>query len=174
MKVLASISSADIYGENMVSRSISGPLRISVRIVPVDENGYIGLGYYEPNDSQRGGYTLIGGGVEHGETIEQATVRECKEEGGINIKNIRELGIIKEFGVGKKTIHNQENYCFLASVDGKKMPPTLTEEEKEENLQIRWIPLVKALSDIKKQGESFAKKRALIVLTEAQKILADH
>ena len=36
-------------------------------------------------------YTFPGGGLEEGETLEEGTIREIKEEFGINVKIIRKL-----------------------------------------------------------------------------------
>ena len=59
-------------------------------------------------------YTFPGGGLETGETKEEGTIREIKEEFGINVKVIKELYKLdsKEF--------NQEEYYYLCKyIDGK-------------------------------------------------------
>ncbi len=50
--------------------------------------------------------TTVGGGIKMGESLEQAVIREVKEEVGLSLKNIKQLGSIKYNGEFKKdTIH---------------------------------------------------------------------
>ena len=61
--------------------------------------------------------TTVGGGIKRNETSKQAAVREAKEEVGLTIENIREVGTIfheKEFK--KDTIH-----VFLAKVTSEEI-----------------------------------------------------
>ena len=59
-------------------------------------------------------YTFPGGGLEKGETLEEGTIREIKEEFGINVKIIRKL---YEMNSEK---FNQKEYFFLCEyIDGE-------------------------------------------------------
>ncbi len=59
-------------------------------------------------------YTFAGGGLEEGETLEQGTIREIKEEFGINVKVIKKLYEMESEKL------NQKEYFFLCQyVDGK-------------------------------------------------------
>lgn len=59
-------------------------------------------------------YTFPGGGLEEGETLEEGTIREIKEEFGINVR------IIKKLYEMKSEKFNQEEYFFLCEyIDGK-------------------------------------------------------
>ena len=59
-------------------------------------------------------YTFPGGGVEEGESLEEGTIREIKEEFGINVKVIKKL---YEMDSEK---FNQKEYFFLCEyIDGK-------------------------------------------------------
>lgn len=59
-------------------------------------------------------YTFPGGGLEEGETLEEGTIREIKEEFGINVKVIKKL---YEMDSEK---FNQKEYFFLCEyIDGK-------------------------------------------------------
>jgi 8-oxo-dGTP diphosphatase len=49
-----------------------------------------------------GQYFLVGGGIEEGETPEQAVVREFREEIGAEIKIIRKIGEAEDYLFGKK------------------------------------------------------------------------
>ncbi|MGC1176973.1 MAG: NUDIX domain-containing protein [Candidatus Saccharimonadales bacterium] len=84
-------------------------------------------------------YALIGGGIDAGETPEQALYREVKEETGITINNHR-LVIIQQGGFGRQ-------YIYLCDyVSGE---PTLAEDSEEakihaggQNLyQPMWLPI---------------------------------
>lgn len=59
-------------------------------------------------------YTFPGGGLEEGETLEEGTIREIKEEFGINVK------IVKKLYEMKSERFNQEEYFFLCEyIDGE-------------------------------------------------------
>ncbi len=165
MKIIGEIRDKQIDQDKL------GQLRQAVRCVLVDKNKKIAVGYYLPNiNFPNGEYNLPGGGVKRGENIEDALVREIKEEVGCNILKIKELGLIKEYNVGKTTKHNQDTYCFIAEIDGKKGPLQLTKRELRDNLQVKWLSLDEIIEKIKNQEKSFAKTRNLICLGELKKI----
>ena len=59
-------------------------------------------------------YTIPGGGLEEGETLEQGTIREIKEEFGIDVKVVRKLYEMKS------TKFNQKEIFYLCEyVSGK-------------------------------------------------------
>jgi len=66
-------------------------------------------------------FVFPGGGVEEGESLEQAVVREIKEELGLDVKIEKELFVIENQG-------RQEVYFLVKSFTGK---PKLGGEEKE-------------------------------------------
>lgn len=58
--------------------------------------------------------TTVGGGIKRGENLEQAVIREVKEEVGLSLQNLKKVGVLfheKEFK--KDTIH-----VFSASAKG--------------------------------------------------------
>ncbi len=59
-------------------------------------------------------YTFPGGGLEEGETLEEGTIREIKEEFGIDVKVVKKLYELKS------EKFNQKEYFFLCEyVSGK-------------------------------------------------------
>ncbi len=60
--------------------------RLAAYAVIVDTHGQILLTWYNGRDRGTAGWTLPGGGVEYGETVEAAVVREVREETGYEVK----------------------------------------------------------------------------------------
>jgi len=171
MKILGTINESDIFPNNpSIPEEQLGKLRQAIRIVLFDNDKKIAMGYYPPSqqNEMKESYGLPGGGVDEGESIDAALLRESFEETGCNIKNIKELGIIKEFGVGKKIKHNQDTYCFMADVDGDKKFPEFTEREIDEGLEIRWVKIEDALVYINSKSLCFEKIRELLCLEEVK------
>lgn len=87
-----------------------------------------------------GRWTLSKGHIEAGENVEEGTVREIKEEMGVDIKIIDKLGsneyVASDPEKGKT--RRQVNY-FLAEVLGK--PKLVLEEGKGGLDDVRWFPL---------------------------------
>jgi 5-formyltetrahydrofolate cyclo-ligase len=62
----------------------------------------------------KGYWALPGGRVEPGETVEQAVMREVKEETNLNIKIVRNIGEYHETGVQDGIAYDYHPACFLA------------------------------------------------------------
>lgn len=122
--------------------------RSAARAVVFDGNGNVALLHARKFDYHK----LPGGGVDEGEEIADALMREVLEEIGCAIKNVRELGVIEEFR-NENQLH-QISYCFLADLAGEKGEPHYTESEIEEQFIPDWMPFDEA---IKKMEEELAR-----------------
>ncbi len=174
MDIIATLKESEIYTDREITPEDKyGAPRTAVRIVLLDKHGNVALGYYSPKENRPyDAYNIPGGGIEDGESIEEALVREAKEEIGCMIKNIQEIGRVMEYGVGKKTKHFQENFCFVAEVDGVKGEPKFSEEEIEDGLGVAWIPLDEAIRKIKLQRDNSGSRKTLILLKKAKEIIS--
>ncbi len=93
--------------------------------------------------SREGEYKIPGGGIEAGESYEQALVREVLEETGLHVKpdSIREIGEIQEvrrdiFEKDKKYVcHSLFYYCEAGTVQE---PLHLTASEVAKGYEMKW------------------------------------
>lgn len=172
MKMLTTLTEKDIHPENVATpESEYVSPRRSVRIVIFDDNNNVALGC-EAKGNGEFRYSMIGGGMDGEESIEEAATRESLEEAGCYIKDITELGIIEERGIGDeiKGRFIQINYCLIADVDGGKMEPHFTEEDIKAGLGLVWLPVDSAIQKLKVQPDSFITRKTLILLEEAKKV----
>jgi 8-oxo-dGTP diphosphatase len=118
--------------------------------------------------------SLPGGGIEKNESINDALIREVKEETGCEIKILKELGKIEEKRTHSKL--HQISYCFLV-VATKKGKPQFTEEEIESGTKLIWLPINKVISKLKNSKNNstkdydgnFVTKRTIAIVEEALK-----
>ena len=133
-----------------------------VKVLLVNSNNDVLLGYSHNN------YQFPGGHVEENETLVQAVNREVLEEIGIelNITNIEPfacaIGYYKDWPAEGKN-RKIEIYYYEVKTDEK---PNLenteyTENEKDGNFELRYIPLLDVENVLKTNAEEYGDKKGI-------------
>ena len=146
MKILAEISDKTVGLGPKESLGTQYELRKSARVILLNEAGEIALQHLQNYNF----YKLPGGGVDTGETIEQAAKREVQEEVGCDCEIIRPIGVVIEYREKYKLIHI--SYCFEAKVVGPITAPAFEENEIKAGQANIWINPEKLL-ELVKNGE---------------------
>ena len=120
------ITDIDLLGTGGLS---SREPRYCARAVPFTEDGVVLL-HVEKFDF----YTLPGGGVEDGETMEEACVREVKEETGYPCEIMQRLGVVTENSAYSD--YHFISFGFTVNITGERGAQNLTLEEEEERTRV--------------------------------------
>ena len=117
MKVITKIG--DFRKKDQLSK-----YREAARGVVMNDDGHVFIMHLDTIDL----YKLPGGGMDPGESKQQAMIRECAEELGMDVEIVAELGKVEECRV--KGDEFQVSYCFVAKVVGEPYEQTLDEKER--------------------------------------------
>ncbi len=149
--------------------------RIIARGIVLDEEGRVALHLIHRDDifGDETYYETPGGGVDEGETIEEAVIRECKEELGEDIEVLQGLGIVKD---AYNLIHRKnENHYFLC----KKLSQGEKHFVSEGDALIQktvWVSVEEGVALLTSQSDkgvsALVRARELPILEEAQRVLA--
>lgn len=145
-------------------------VRQAVRAILLNEKDEIALMHIAKYDV----YKLPGGGVDEGESLDEAFIREMLEETGCEAKKTDVIGITIEKRDQWKMF--QVSHCFIAKAK-KVKSLELTDEEKESGFSLHWIESIdKALELVNKNksdryDDKYIKSRDSAILQSAREIL---
>lgn len=140
MNLIGKISDIDIGEEEIVCENPN--TRTAVRVILINDDNKIAI-LHKKNKNE---YKLVGGGVDEGESYEEALKRETLEESGCKIEILSELGYIEEYR-GKMNF-KQFSYVYVAKVIEDTKVLHLTQKEIDEGSEICWFKPIEALQKI--------------------------
>lgn len=141
MEYFSTITDVDVF-ENPIVEVGEYTMRPTAKGIVVDADGNIAL-------LSNGEHSLFpGGGVEEGETYEEAFIRECKEEIGCDVEVLDTIGDAVHFRAN--SMKKYEIRFFVAKVLGEKGVPTST-APGELACAISWLTETKILRILEEQ-----------------------
>jgi 8-oxo-dGTP diphosphatase len=133
MKLLAEISDATVGIGDAEQLHSTYELRKSARVILENSVGEIAIQHLQ----NYGFYKLPGGGVDAGETIEEALMREVREEVGCECTLARPIGITIEYRAKYKLLHI--SYCYVAKVTSAITEPAFEAAEIAAGQKNIWV-----------------------------------
>ena len=119
--------------------------RKAVRAVILDDKAHIAL-LYSPDYSY---YSLPGGGVEGIESLENAVLRESREETRALIRIERSLGVTHEYRKESLLINESHGYvCSLISIDNDDILYSPNNDDLENNAHVVWMKPSEAIEKL--------------------------
>ncbi|MCL2331577.1 MAG: NUDIX domain-containing protein [Proteobacteria bacterium] len=115
-------------------------IEVTVGPLPINDNGEVML----CKSSKWPDWGVSGGHVEPGETLEQAVVREAKEELGVEVEVLEQLCMEECFMSPPEFKRNSHFIYFTFLVKIK--PSQVVKIDNDEIIEYKWAPLKEALS----------------------------
>lgn len=139
--------------------------RSAARAIMIDDSSRIALMHV----TNKNYYKLPGGGVDPGESLEEALLRELKEEAGAhNVEILSEIGQIVEYR--EQWQRKGTHYCFLVKLTEALLAPQQTDKEIDHGYKIVWVDSIDEAIQLvesgepKEYGQDFEKLRELTFL----------
>ena len=129
MHPIATLTDMDVLGTPGLS---AAKPRITARAIVLSPDNRCALMYA----AKFGIYTLPGGGVEQGETVEEALVREITEETGCTIACCEPLGYVEENRAHAD--YTQISYYYVIHTPDEALHPRLTALEAANGTSALW------------------------------------
>lgn len=115
-------------------------------------------------------YSLPGGGVDEGETLQNALLRELAEETGArNIRVLAEFGRVDEYRPWYRNdidVIFMRSYCYLCQIDSELGTPQLEDYEHANGMQVGWVNIYDAIAHNKAVMASEAASNGLSIMRE--------
>ncbi len=120
-------------------------IRHSARCIAI-KNGKVAMVYSKKYNY----YKFPGGGIEQGEAIESAMIRETLEETGLVVipSTVREFGYVhrvQKSDYADTEYFIQDNFYYICDVQDEVKPQCLCEYEADEKFTLTWITAEEAI-----------------------------
>lgn len=118
--------------------------------------------------AEEGRWQIPKGLIDPGETVEQAALREVREETGLECQIIKPLDSIEYWFFGnydgtRKRYHKRVDFFLMASLGGD------TDNHDSEVLEVLWVPLKRAAEMLSFENERHVLEHAARVIEELRK-----